>query len=218
MKNLSGTIIEALRVINPPQGLQVQFHQTINRINVFKEALIGNAEILDKLYGSLCQRAFRGELDLSQEHIDEPVDGPLDYQTKLGYVRARVLQEREQSHETKPTQQSKRERAEGRSQHAVPKTFALKGGAQHVSGEHFKPEFVEEVVRLMNVGSDYFSFEDFKSEVDKLKFKYEYTDLRDAIFKAMEGEGALLEQVFTKEDRDGYEEIPLERILLRMKH
>ncbi len=61
---MNKTICNSIPVIKPPPVLQTQFATTVQRIEALKAKYEASLSELEKLYGSLSQRAFRGELDL----------------------------------------------------------------------------------------------------------------------------------------------------------
>lgn len=65
MKNLNAGIVEKLKVILPPLSLQNKFAQIVEKMESMRAGYEVGLLELENLYGSLSQRAFRGELDLS---------------------------------------------------------------------------------------------------------------------------------------------------------
>jgi len=66
MKNLNSTTLETLQVICPPIDLQNQFAAIIKKVECIKSSYQQSLTELENLYGILSQKAFKGELDLSQ--------------------------------------------------------------------------------------------------------------------------------------------------------
>lgn len=62
MKNLNSTTLGELQILYPPKTIQNQFAEIVNKVEVLKEKYQKSLEELENLYGSLSQRAFRGEL------------------------------------------------------------------------------------------------------------------------------------------------------------
>ncbi|MCH6201316.1 restriction endonuclease subunit S [Aquiflexum sp. LQ15W] len=62
MKNLNSGIIENLKIPVPPIEIQTQFAQIVEKTEVLKTQYKQSLQELENLYGSLSQRAFRGEL------------------------------------------------------------------------------------------------------------------------------------------------------------
>lgn len=74
LKNLARTIaqptlnigqIEELKIIVPPIELQTQFAQSVKKIEALKTQYQQSLQELENLYGSLSQKAFRGELSVN---------------------------------------------------------------------------------------------------------------------------------------------------------
>ncbi|HOG44586.1 MAG TPA: restriction endonuclease subunit S, partial [bacterium] len=61
-KILTKGIFEKIIMIKPPTKLQNQFAEIANKVEVLKAKYQKSLEELENLYGSLSQRAFRGEL------------------------------------------------------------------------------------------------------------------------------------------------------------
>ena len=64
-KNINLDILRNLRVPKPPIQLQNKFASIVEKIETIKVKYQVSLEELEGLYGSLSQRAFKGELDLS---------------------------------------------------------------------------------------------------------------------------------------------------------
>lgn len=62
MKNLNSGIIENLKIPVPPIKLQTQFAQIVSKTEALKSQYQQSLQELENLYGSLSQKAFRGEL------------------------------------------------------------------------------------------------------------------------------------------------------------
>lgn len=62
MKNLNSGIIENLKIPIPPLPLQTQFAQIVEKTEALKTQYQQSLQELEHLYGSLSQRAFKGEL------------------------------------------------------------------------------------------------------------------------------------------------------------
>lgn len=64
MKNLNSGIIENLKIPVPPIELQTQFAQIVEKTETLKSQYQQSLQELENLYGSLSQKAFRGELSI----------------------------------------------------------------------------------------------------------------------------------------------------------
>ena len=65
MKNLNSKTLGATKILYPPITNQIKFVEIVNKIEAVKCKYQQNLEELENLYGSLSQRAFKGDLDLS---------------------------------------------------------------------------------------------------------------------------------------------------------
>ena len=78
MKNLNSKILGELEVLDPPFKLKEKFITILEKYEfiktIYQNGLIG----IENLYGSLSQKAFKGELDLSNIPLPEN-DGVYDY-------------------------------------------------------------------------------------------------------------------------------------------
>lgn len=62
LPRVSALVIENFKAYKPPLGLQTQFAQIVEKTEVLKTRYQQSLQELENLYGSLSQRAFRGEL------------------------------------------------------------------------------------------------------------------------------------------------------------
>jgi type I restriction enzyme S subunit len=82
---MNKTICNSIPVINPPFFLQTQFSQIVEKTEALKAQYQSSLLELESLYGSLSQRAFKGELDLSMqsENLRLAAEPESVYQTHL---------------------------------------------------------------------------------------------------------------------------------------
>lgn len=71
--SINSTQLKAFPLILPPPPLQKQFAAIVEKVESLKIKYTQSLTELENLYGSLSQRAFKGELDLSAVPIEEPV-------------------------------------------------------------------------------------------------------------------------------------------------
>ena len=64
--------VKKLPIFIPPYHLQTQFAQIVEKVEALKAHYQANLKELENLYGSLSQRAFKGELDLSKMDVQVP--------------------------------------------------------------------------------------------------------------------------------------------------
>lgn len=65
MPNISKGNLLRTSIIVPTMDLQLQFVEVVNKVEFMKSQFIDSLSELENLYGSLSQKAFKGELDLS---------------------------------------------------------------------------------------------------------------------------------------------------------
>lgn len=65
IQNINQSMLSSLKVPKPPIELQDGFSETVDKVDLIRNSYQKNLTELEKLYGSLSQRAFSGELDLS---------------------------------------------------------------------------------------------------------------------------------------------------------
>ena len=61
--------IKQFRLLNPPTELQNTFSQFVEKIETIKIQYLKSLQELENLYGSLSQRAFRGDLSFKEEGL-----------------------------------------------------------------------------------------------------------------------------------------------------
>lgn len=83
--SINSTQLKAFPLILPPPPLQNQFATIVKKVESLKIKYMQSLTELENLYGSLSQRAFKGELDLSKVPIEEPV--PHEVAIELNLVK-----------------------------------------------------------------------------------------------------------------------------------
>jgi type I restriction enzyme S subunit len=58
-----------MKVIAPPKQLQTQFAQIVEKTEALKTQYQQSLQELENLYGSLSQKAFKGELNINDESL-----------------------------------------------------------------------------------------------------------------------------------------------------
>lgn len=71
MANINAQEFQEIPILKPPYPLQTQFAAIVERVETLKAKYAASLAELERLYGSLSGRAFRGELDLSGVEVDE---------------------------------------------------------------------------------------------------------------------------------------------------
>lgn len=81
MKNLNSGIIENLKIPVPPIELQTQFVQIAEKTETLKTQYQQSLQELENLYGSLSQKAFRGELSIKEDNLMMAAEPNIEYKT-----------------------------------------------------------------------------------------------------------------------------------------
>ena len=79
MKNLNSGIIENLKIPVPPIKIQTKFAQIVEKTEALKTQYQQSLQELENLYGSLSQKAFRGELSLKDDGLIMAAESEVDY-------------------------------------------------------------------------------------------------------------------------------------------
>ena len=99
IKRLTLTKINALPILLPPLELQTQFAQIVEKIEALKAQYQQSLQELENLYGSLSQKAFKGELSLKDESLLMAAEPEMEYHatvktlkpTSVDYYKRMVL-------------------------------------------------------------------------------------------------------------------------------
>lgn len=78
---LSLTSIKEIKIPVPPLELQTQFAQIVEKTEVIKTQYQQSLQELENLYGSLSQKAFRGELSIKDESLLMAAEPNIEYKT-----------------------------------------------------------------------------------------------------------------------------------------
>ena len=200
----------------PPVTNQRHFSSIVQSIDNLREKLAESQLELEQLYGSLSQRAFRGEL-----HSPTLVGGPRTprehYHSQMAAIEQAALDEWFREEFGKPPEVSTASEA---GQQAKPSRKSLLPGALkapllgEVVGEQFKPEFTREVIKKARLKD--FTFSQFAQAVTDLKFKYAYSDLVRGIFDGLWGAGRFLEQRFEGAEQNEGDGVKVVQMRLRL--
>lgn len=74
MANINATELQKIKILKPPKGLQRKFAKIVEKVETIKFKNDASLSELLNLYGSLSERAFRGELDLSKVPLEQKAD------------------------------------------------------------------------------------------------------------------------------------------------
>jgi type I restriction enzyme S subunit len=88
MKNLNSTTLGNLQVLYPPLPLQKKFAAIAEKVESLKSKYTNSLAELKKLYGSLSQMAFKGELDLSRVPLKPIISSqPPEFKSEVSEVK-----------------------------------------------------------------------------------------------------------------------------------
>jgi len=75
----SASIIENFKTYQPPFFLQTQFAQIVEKTEVLKAQYQQSLQELEQLYGSLSQKAFKGELTIKEHFLSQAAEPSMEY-------------------------------------------------------------------------------------------------------------------------------------------
>ena len=67
IQNINQQTLSSLKIPTPPLKLQTQFAHIVEKTEALKAQYQSSLQELENLYGSLSQKAFKGELEFSKE-------------------------------------------------------------------------------------------------------------------------------------------------------
>ena len=71
--------LEQIEIIYPPLSLQTQFAQIVEKTEAIKTQYQQSLQDLENLYGSLSQKAFKGELTIKEEFLSQAAEPNIEY-------------------------------------------------------------------------------------------------------------------------------------------
>ncbi len=152
---------EKIVMILPPLPLQNQFAAIVEKVESLKTKYTQSLTELENLYGSLSQRAFKGELDLSKV----PIEKEKQIADLHGEVKETSSMTAEQSASNEPSASKKYSE--------------------------------EELIKIIqSLAGKTFSFDSLMTELEKASFEEppQYEELKNQIYKMLEGPNPLLTQ------------------------
>lgn len=75
--------IKSFKIPMPPRELQDEFADVVKKIEALKDKYKSSLQLLENLYGSLSQRAFRGELSFKEEGLMTAAEPKAPYSVRL---------------------------------------------------------------------------------------------------------------------------------------
>lgn len=155
--------LKAFPLIKPPLPLQNQFAAIVEQVESLKARYTQSLAELENLYGSLSQRAFKGELDLSRV--------PLETEKQVTELHGEV------------------------------KGTSSMTGELSLSKIYSEAELIK---TLQSLAGKTFSFDSLMTELEKASFEEmpKYGELKEKIYKMLEGTNPLLSQTFDKVNKE----------------
>ena len=180
---------EKIEIIKPPIELQNKFAQIVEKVEILKAQFKESLVELENLFGSLSQKAFKGELDLSRMEVQ--VKDQLD-NTEINFIASKPAIEAAK-HLLKKTRQKDLKTTSV--WNTISSEQTSKWVKEKYTGYHFTSEMLIRFLTIdKNVLPDYYSSEDLK----KYPVMNESADIKSFIFSAVNKENSYLklEQVF----------------------
>jgi type I restriction enzyme S subunit len=162
-----------LRLPLLPEVQQLKFVDLWRRMQVQKKNLFKSLQHLEQLYGSLSQRAFRGELTLKQGPTHEFSAGGITDSTD----RNVAMPVGEETANTKAP------------------SIGIRAFVGNVSGQRFKRDFTREVIMWARLKD--FVFAEFEEAVRRRNYEYTYDDLVQGIMDGLSAEPPFLTQEYS---------------------
>lgn len=78
-KRVSTNYLEKYKIVIPPISLQTQFAQIVEKAVTIKGQYQQSLQELEQLYGSLSQKAFRGELTIKENFLSQAAEPSMEY-------------------------------------------------------------------------------------------------------------------------------------------
>jgi type I restriction enzyme S subunit len=175
--------LESLMFLDIKEALQNQFAEIVEKIEAMKAKYNASLAEMENLYGSLSQRAFRGELKEKKHTV---VEGTLNL-TKTPKVSAEFIS-------------TNRFYGGGEVEARFDKTTE----DTEEKKKHNAPEIILKEIIETSFGNEPFSFERLMDKISSIKQLnlWEYKEIKEEIFNCVRGEGQyILEQSFSKEEK-----------------
>jgi type I restriction enzyme S subunit len=77
--------IRKFKIIIPPLSLQTQFAQIVEKVVAIKGQYQQSLQELEQLYGSLNQKAFKGELPMKEKRLLQVAEPNIEYKKSEKY-------------------------------------------------------------------------------------------------------------------------------------
>lgn len=190
-QNMNLSMIKKMRILNPPLTLQSHFAQITGKIEEMREQHQNSLYKLEYLYGSISQRAFKGEMDLSRLAVlyeeeysssDNDRTEPGDFDKPINFRNISI----EIKKALKPIEESESIWQLNKIAHQEKDIIFNTIEGQTVLNEVFSNK------------SNGFCFQEFEQFLKKERFQYSYLQVKDFIFNQLE-ENNLIQFYASKE-------------------
>ena len=203
--------------IKPPIGLQNEFALIVDKVDKIKNQYRTSLAELENLYGSISQRAFKGELDLS--HLGEETDNEDDgYRSFVNDITDGFIFEKEDQSKDEERKRDEKEALDSfnnwlQSYHKnlpdtgappeIDNTIRQLDTELKLKGEiPFWPDYIKYRM-VKRVFRHPFLFEELWKEIQKFPFenKPDYDQVKDLVFGWLREENSFLSQQFNEQKR-----------------
>ncbi|WP_055442281.1 restriction endonuclease subunit S [Lacinutrix himadriensis] len=195
VKRINISEVKKIKCIVPPLELQKKFVEIVKKVDSIKQGYQTHLRELENLYGSISQKAFKGELDLSEVLLretkyfsDSPNETPEDFKREMDAL----LKEKNKKSkldenyidEPKPKENSS--------------DSLLKGEINNSSPLHFKIALIEHFKYNQGTYQDFIT--DYVSRYKNRNVWLDHEQLKIEVFKLLEGSKPKLIQYFDDND------------------
>jgi type I restriction enzyme S subunit len=203
-KNINLEILRGLSVPKPDVDLQNRFAVLIEKVETLRTHYQASLQELENLYGSLRQRAFRGELDLSR--IDAPVqEEPRPLSLEIPSKKEQVKKAEKRVEAVSPIDQPN----------------DLEIALQRIDLNSERPQWIAFILdyvkhRIMAPNLEgRFTYQELRRTTEEYLFDGKPTirELRDFVLHLLESDPPLLEQVFDYPSSDSSEKQIMFRLI-----
>jgi type I restriction enzyme S subunit len=211
------TRIREVKIPVPSPEEQRSFEKVVDKIETIKNQLKKSLQELQNLYGSLSQRAFKGELDLSHLGVENE-DEDDDYQSIANDLTSELLIEKEDQSKIDERKKAEKEALDSfnnwlASYHKnlpdtgapaeIDNTIRQLDTELKLKGEiPFWPDYVKYRM-VKRVFRQPFLFEELWNEIQKFPFeeKPDYDEVKELVFGWLREENSFLSQQFNEQKR-----------------
>jgi type I restriction enzyme S subunit len=183
-ENLNLKIVGDIEIILPPIFLQTQFAQIVEKTEALKSKYQQSLQELEQLFGSLSQKAFKGELDLSHILVTE------------NEVKQVIDTELSSSVPTPEKKEIEPPQLEKDGVYSIWQRTREKGNRSKIPFNAMEGNaLINTIFALKKEG---FSFQEFEAFLEEEGFSYTYEEVKDFLFEKLE-KGRLKQHYATQE-------------------